>query len=51
MRHGLFVLSAADGWMLKDGTVHPAGYRVEELTEPHRVLSEAGWDITLATAW
>lgn len=49
MRHALFVLSAADGWTLKDGTVHPTGYWAEELTEPHRVLSEAGWDITLAT--
>lgn len=45
----LFVVSAADGWTLKDGTVHPTGYWAEELAVPHRLFSEAGWDITIAT--
>lgn len=45
----LFVVSAADGWELKDGTVHPTGVWAEELAEPHRIFSEQGWDITLAT--
>ena len=45
----LFVVSAADGWTLKDGTVHPTGYWAEELAEPHRLFAEAGWEITVAT--
>lgn len=43
------VISAADGWTLADGTVHPTGYWAEEVSEPHRVFTEAGWDITVAT--
>lgn len=45
----LFVVSAADHWTLADGSKHPTGYWAEELAEPHRLFSEAGWDITLAT--
>lgn len=45
----LFVVSAADGWTQKDGSVHPTGYWAEELAVPHRLFSEAGWDITIAT--
>ena len=45
----LFVVSAADGWTLKDGSVHPTGYWAEELAVPHRMFREAGWDITIAT--
>lgn len=45
----LFVVSAADKWTLKDGTEHPTGFWAEELAEPHRLFSEAGWDITIAT--
>lgn len=45
----LFVVSAADGWTQKDGFVHPTGYWAEELAVPHRLFSEAGWDITIAT--
>ncbi|OFT57569.1 type 1 glutamine amidotransferase domain-containing protein [Corynebacterium sp. HMSC05E07] len=45
----LFVVSAADGWTLKDGTAHPTGYWAEELAVPHRLFSDAGWDITIAT--
>lgn len=49
MTSALFVVSAADGWTLKDGSVHPTGYWAEELAVPHRLFSEAGWDITIAT--
>lgn len=49
MTNALFVVSAADGWTLKDGTVHPTGYWAEELSVPYRLFSEAGWDITVAT--
>lgn len=45
----LFVVSAADGWTQKDGSVHPTGYWAEELAVPHRLFSNAGWDITVAT--
>ena len=45
----LFVVSAADHWTLADGSSHPTGYWAEELAEPHRLFSEAGWDITIAT--
>lgn len=45
----LFVVSAADGWTQKGGSVHPTGYWAEELAVPHRLFSNAGWDITVAT--
>ena len=45
----LFVITAATGWTLEDGTVHPTGYWAEEVAEPYRLFSEAGWDITVAT--
>jgi len=45
----LFVVSAADHWTLNDGSLHPTGYWAEELVEPHRLFSEAGWSITIAT--
>lgn len=47
MTSALFVVSAADGWTLKDGSAHPTGYWAEELAVPHRLFSEAGWDITI----
>lgn len=45
----LFVVSAADHWTLKDGSQHPTGYWAEELAVPHRMFSEAGWQVDLAT--
>lgn len=45
----LFVVTAATGWTLKDGSVHPTGYWAEELAEPHRLFTETGWSITVAT--
>ncbi|GAA4663026.1 type 1 glutamine amidotransferase domain-containing protein [Gordonia humi] len=45
----VFVVTAANGWTLKDGTVHPTGYWAEELAEPHRLFRAAGWDVTVAT--
>lgn len=45
----LFVVSAADVWTQKDGSVHPTGYWAEELAVPHQLFSDAGWDITVAT--
>ncbi|MFE2581114.1 type 1 glutamine amidotransferase domain-containing protein [Streptomyces sp. NPDC059378] len=45
----LFVVSAADRWTLKDGEVHPSGFWGEELAMPHKIFTQAGWDITIAT--
>lgn len=45
----LFVISAATGWTLQDGTVHPTGYWAEEVSEPHRIFRQAGFDISIAT--
>ncbi|MDR7172391.1 putative intracellular protease/amidase [Nocardia kruczakiae] len=45
----LFVISAADRWTLNDGEIHPSGFWAEEVAVPHRIFSEAGWDITIAT--
>ncbi len=45
----LFVVSAADRWTLKDGTIHPSGFWGEELAIPHRIFTDAGWDITITT--
>ncbi|MFJ6887500.1 type 1 glutamine amidotransferase domain-containing protein [Streptomyces californicus] len=49
MTKALFVVSAADRWTLRDGEVHPSGYWGEELAVPHKVFTEAGWDVTIAT--
>lgn len=49
MTSALFVVSAADHWTLNDGTQHPTGYWAEELVAPHRLFTEAGWSITIAT--
>lgn len=49
MTKALFVVSAADRWTLADGSQHPTGYWAEELAEPHRIFTEAGWEITIAT--
>ncbi|MFI2710610.1 SRPBCC family protein [Micromonospora sp. NPDC018662] len=49
MRAVLMVLSAADHWTLRDGTTHPTGVWAEEVVEPHRLFSAAGWRITVAT--
>ncbi|TFD77745.1 type 1 glutamine amidotransferase domain-containing protein [Cryobacterium fucosi] len=49
MTHVLFVVSAADHWTLNDGSLHPTGYWAEELAEPHRLFTEAGWQISIAT--
>ncbi|MEV6840533.1 type 1 glutamine amidotransferase domain-containing protein [Streptomyces sp. NPDC051133] len=45
----LFVVSAADHWTLNDGTKHPSGFWGEELAMPHKIFTEAGWHVTIAT--
>lgn len=49
MRTVLMVLSAADHWTLRDGTRHPTGVWAEEVVEPHRLFTAAGWRVTVAT--
>ena len=45
----LFVLTGADTWGLKDGSMHPGGVWSPEFTYPHHAFAEAGYDITVAT--
>lgn len=49
MTNLLFVVTAADHWTLADESSHPTGYWAEEVAEPHRIFSDAGWEITIAT--
>ncbi|GAA1592999.1 type 1 glutamine amidotransferase domain-containing protein [Kribbella sancticallisti] len=49
MTNTLIVLSGARIWRLNDGTEHPTGFWVEEFAAPHRVFTEAGHTITIAT--
>jgi putative intracellular protease/amidase len=45
----LIVLSSARLWSQKDGTQRPTGFWAEEFVVPHRILAEAGLDLTIAT--
>jgi putative intracellular protease/amidase len=45
----LFVITAADHWILADGTKHPAGFWAEEVIGPYQVFKEAGYEIAAAT--
>jgi putative intracellular protease/amidase len=45
----LIVLTGARVWSQNDGTQRPTGFWAEELAVPHRLLSEAGVELTLAT--
>lgn len=45
----LLIVSAAGHVRLADGTDHPTGYWAEEVAESHRVLTEAGHHVDIAT--
>ena len=45
----LFAVTGSDHWTLADGTQHASGYWPEELATPHRIFTEAGFDVTFAT--
>ncbi|GIF75423.1 type 1 glutamine amidotransferase domain-containing protein [Asanoa siamensis] len=49
MSHVLIVLSGARFWTQQDGRQRPTGFWAEELIAPHRVLTEAGVRLTIAT--
>lgn len=45
----LIVLTGARVWSQTDGSQHPTGFWAEEFVVPHRILTEAGVDVTIAT--
>src|ERR1035438_9306278 len=45
----LTVLTGARSWTLADGTQHPTGFWAEEFTVQHRVFTDAGAEVTIAT--
>lgn len=45
----LMIVSAADTLALADGTTHPTGYWAEEVAASHKVLTEAGHQVVIAT--
>ena len=45
----LMVVTAATEWTLKNGEKHPTGFWAEELAVPHKMFTEAGWKVTIAT--
>ncbi|MEV0074256.1 type 1 glutamine amidotransferase domain-containing protein [Amycolatopsis sp. NPDC050768] len=45
----LVILTSATKWSQKDGTQRPTGFWAEEFVVPHRILSAAGVELTIAT--
>jgi putative intracellular protease/amidase len=45
----LIVLTGARFWSQMDGSQHPTGFWAEEFVAPHRVLTAAGVNVTIAT--
>jgi len=42
------VLSGVDHWTLTDGSKHSSGYWAEEFAVPHRILTDAGFNVDIA---
>ena len=49
MKSILMVLTGAKIWTMKNGIAHPTGFWAEEFITPHKVFTDAGLKITLAT--
>ncbi|ANZ41331.1 thiamine biosynthesis protein ThiJ [Lentzea guizhouensis] len=49
MKKVLMVVTGANELKLADGTSHPTGFWAEEVVESHRVLTEGGVEVTVAT--
>lgn len=49
MSRFLVILTAAQHWSQKDGSQRPTGFWAEEVATPHRILTEAGVELTIAT--
>ncbi|MFD3519080.1 type 1 glutamine amidotransferase domain-containing protein [Streptomyces sp. NPDC058653] len=45
----LVILSGATKWSQQDGSQRPTGFWSEEVAEPHKVFTEAGIELTVAT--
>ncbi|CAM3415679.1 type 1 glutamine amidotransferase domain-containing protein [Kibdelosporangium persicum] len=45
----LMVLTGADSLVMTDGSVHPTGFWAEEVAASHKVFTEAGIDVDIAT--
>ncbi|WP_326562287.1 type 1 glutamine amidotransferase domain-containing protein [Micromonospora sp. NBC_01796] len=45
----LMILTSARTWSLRDGGQRPTGFWGEEFVVPHRLLTEAGVNVTIAT--
>lgn len=45
----LVILSGATKWSQQDGSQRPTGFWSEEFAEPHKVFTEAGIELTVAT--
>jgi putative intracellular protease/amidase len=45
----LIVLTSARVWSQRDGSQRPTGFWAEEFVVPHRILVDAGVDVTVAT--
>ncbi|MEO3821300.1 type 1 glutamine amidotransferase domain-containing protein [Plantactinospora sp. B24E8] len=45
----LFVMTGADHWTLADGHRHPTGFWGEEFAAPYRALTDAGYEVVVAT--
>ena len=49
MKSILMVLTGAKIWTMKNGTAHPTGFWAEEFIKPHKVFTDAGLKVTIAT--
>ncbi|MFC0542574.1 type 1 glutamine amidotransferase domain-containing protein [Kutzneria chonburiensis] len=45
----LIILTSATRWSQKDGSQRPTGFWAEEFVVPHRILTAAGVELTIAT--
>lgn len=49
MKTVLMVLTGAKVWTMKDGTPHPTGFWAEEFIKPHKIFTDAGLKVYVAT--
>ncbi|RSM88550.1 type 1 glutamine amidotransferase domain-containing protein [Kibdelosporangium aridum] len=49
MARVLMVVTGADSLVMADGSVHPTGFWAEEVAASHKVFTEAGFDVDIAT--
>src|SRR3954468_18826162 len=45
----LFIVSCATYWVMKGGTRYATGYWAEEFTKPYKIISDAGYEVVVAT--